>query len=99
MIFKKDNLKIGIIIGVIAPVLAMFIYYFWNFARSMSLSEYFFLLRKNKSLLTGVSSISLVANALFFTIYINSHRDKTAKGIFVTTLAYGIIVLIYKLIA
>jgi hypothetical protein len=99
VIFKKDNLKIGIIIGVIAPVLAMFIYYFWNFARSMSLSEYFFLLRKNKSLLTGVSSISLVANALFFTIYINSHRDKTAKGIFVTTLAYGIIVLIYKLIA
>ena len=65
----------------------------------MSMSEYFFLLRKNKSLLTGVSSISLVANALFFTIYVNSRRDNTAKGIFVATLAYGIIVLVYKMIA
>ena len=63
------------------------------------MSEYFFLLRKNKSLLTGVSSISLVANALFFTIYVNSRRDNTAKGIFVATLAYGIIVLVYKMIA
>ena len=99
MIFKKDNLKLGIIIGIIAPVLAMFIYYFWNFSKSMSMSEYFFLLRKNKSLLTGVSSISLVANALFFTIYVNSRRDNTAKGIFVATLAYGIIVLVYKMIA
>jgi len=63
------------------------------------MTEYFFLLRKNKSLLTGVSSISLVANALFFTIYVNARLDKTARGIFVSTLAYGVIVLLYKLIA
>lgn len=99
MIFKKDSLKLGILIGLIAPLLAMFIYYFWNFSRSMTLSEYFFLLRKNKSLLTGVSTISLVANALFFTLYINTQKDKTAKGIFVTTLAYGVVVLLYKMIA
>lgn len=98
MIFKKDNLKLGIAIGLIAPIIAMFIYYYWNFSRSMTLSEYFFLLKKNKSLLTGVSTISLVSNALFFTIYINTHRDKTAKGIFVATLAYGVAVLTYKLI-
>jgi len=98
VIFKKDNLKLGIAIGLIAPIIAMFIYYYWNFSRSMTLSEYFFLLKKNKSLLTGVSTISLVSNALFFTIYINTHRDKTAKGIFVATLAYGVAVLTYKLI-
>jgi hypothetical protein len=99
VIFKKDNLKLGILIGLIAPVLAMFLYYFWNFSKSMTLSEYFFLLRKNKSLLTGVSSISLVSNALFFTIYINTHRDKTAKGIFAATMAIGVAVLVYKLVA
>jgi hypothetical protein len=98
LIFKKDNLKLGIILGLIAPILAMFVYYYWNFSRSMSLSEYLFLLKKNKSLLTGVSSISLVANAVLFTVYINTHRDKTAKGVFVATLAYGIAVLTYKLI-
>jgi hypothetical protein len=99
VILKKDNLKLGILIGLIAPVLAMFIYYFWNFSKSMTLSEYLFLLKRNKSLLTGVSSISLVANALFFTIYINTHRDKTAKGIFAATMAYGVVVLVYKLVA
>jgi len=97
-VFKKDNLKFGIVVGLIAPLLAMIIYYYWNFSKAMTLSEYFNLLKTNKSLLTGVSSISLVANAIFFTIYINSHRDKTAKGIFVATLLYGIAVLTYKLI-
>jgi tryptophan-rich sensory protein len=98
VIFKKDNLKLGIIVGLIAPLVAMVLYYYWNFSRSMSLSEYLYLLKTNKSLLTGVSSISLVANAICFTIYINTHRDKTAKGIFVATLAYGIGVLVYKLV-
>jgi uncharacterized BrkB/YihY/UPF0761 family membrane protein len=99
VIFKKDNLKLGIAIGLIAPLLAMIVYYYWNFSKAMTLSEYLNLLRTNKPLLTGVSSISLVANAVFFTIYINTHRDKTAKGIFVSTLLYGIGVLIYKLIS
>jgi len=99
VIFKKDNLKIGIAIGLVAPLLAMFVYYYWNFSRAMTLPEYFYLLRTNKPLLTGVSSISLIANAVFFTIYVNSHRDKTAKGIFVATLAYGIGVLVYKLVS
>jgi uncharacterized BrkB/YihY/UPF0761 family membrane protein len=98
VIFKRDNLKLGIVIGLIAPLLAMILYYYWNFSRAMSISEYLHLLKTNKALLTGVSSISLVANALFFTIYINTHRDKTAKGIFVATLIYGIAVLVYKLI-
>jgi len=99
VIFKKDSLKLGIVIGLIAPLLAMIVYYFWNFSKAMSLSEYLTLLRTNKPLLTGVSSISLVANALFFTIYINTHRDRTARGIFVSTLLYGIGVLVYKLIS
>jgi hypothetical protein len=40
-----------------------------------------------------------LANAILFTIYINTHRDRTAKGIFVATLIYGILVLTYKLIS
>lgn len=99
MIFKKDNLKLGIAIGLVAPLLAMLIYYYWKLSGAMSISEYVYLLRTNKPVLTGVSSISLVANAIFFTIYINTNRDKTAKGIFVATLAYGIAVLVYKLIS
>lgn len=98
MIFKKDNLKFGIVLGILGPLFAMLLYYFWVFSRAISLTEYFYVLRTNKQLLTAISSISLLANAILFTIYINTHRDKTAKGIFVATLMYGIFVLIYKLV-
>ncbi len=99
MILKKDNLKLGILLGILAPLLAMIIYYFWNFSRALSISEYIFVLRTNKPLLTAITSISLLANAVIFTFYINTHRDQTAKGIFVATLLYGIFVLVYKLIS
>ena len=98
MIFKKDNLKFGIVLGILGPLFAMLLYYFWVFSRTISLTEYFYVLRTNKQLLTAISSISLLANAILFTIYINTHRDKTAKGVFVATLLYGIFVLIYKLV-
>ena len=99
MIFKKDNLKLGILYGLIAPLLAMYLYYLIVLADKINLSEYFFYLRTNRTLLTGVSSISLVANAIVFTIFVNTHRDKSAKGVFVTTLIYGLAVLLVKLIA
>ncbi|MDP4132251.1 MAG: hypothetical protein Q8939_18995 [Bacteroidota bacterium] len=98
MIFKKDNLKFGILFGIIGPLLAMIIYYLWVFSRTISFREYFYVLHTNKQLLTAISSISLLANAILFTIYINTHRDKTARGIFVSTLIYGIAVLVYKLV-
>lgn len=98
MIFKKDNLKFGILLGILGPLFAMLLYYFWVFSRTISLSEYFYVLGTNKQLLTAISSISLLANAVLFTIYINTHRDKTAKGVFVATLIYGIAVLVYKLV-
>ena len=98
MILKKDNLKFGILLGILGPLMAMIIYYLWVFSRTISFREYFYVLHTNIQLLTAISSISLLANAVLFTVYINTHRDKTAKGVFVATLIYGIAVLIYELI-
>ena len=98
MIFKKDSLKFGILLGILGPLLAMLLYYFWVFSRTISLPEYIYVLGTNKQLLTAISSISLLANAVLFTVYVNTQRDKTAKGVFVATLIYGIAVLVYKLV-
>ena len=98
MIFKKDHLRFGIVLGVLGPLIAMVVYYLWVFSRTISFREYFYVLRNNLQLLTAISSISLLANAVLFTVYINTHRDKTAKGIFVATLIYGVFVLLYKLV-
>lgn len=96
--FRKDSIKLGFIIGLIAPIIAMYVYYLITLSKQINLQEYFYYLKTNKSLLTGVSSISLIANAVFFTVYINTRKDKTAKGIFIATLIYGIIVLLLKFI-
>ena|SRR5688572_4242653 len=97
--FRKDNLALGFVLGFVAPLLGIVIYYFVVFYKlNVRFVEYLELFKNNKSLLTGVSSISLIANAIVFTIYINSGRDKTAKGIFLATLIYGIGVLLVKVI-
>ena len=96
---KKDNLRLGIILGFLAPLLGMILYYFTVFyTKGISFRGYLYYLEGNKSLLTGVSSISLVMNAVLFTLFINARKDKTARGIFIATLIYGIGVLIVKFV-
>ena len=96
---KRDDLKFGIMLGFLAPIVGMITYYFISFyTRDVRFSEFLMFMKTNKALLTGVSSISLVANAVIFTIFINTHKDKTAKGIFIATLIYGIVVLLIKLV-
>lgn len=94
-ILKKDNLKMGLVLGLLGPALGLVIVYFVKFS-SYSFSdflEYFF---NDSRLITSIGVLCLLANAVLFTIYINTHRDKTAKGIFVTTLIYGIAILVLK---
>jgi hypothetical protein len=86
------------VLGFLAPILALFIYYFIQF-RLFTLREFFYVLLTQKSLLTAIISITLVANAVIFTIYINSHRDRTAKGIFIATCIYAIVSMLLKLLA
>jgi len=50
----------------------------------------------NHNLITAWISVSLFANALLFTLFVNARIDKTAKGIFWTTALYGTIALCIK---
>jgi tryptophan-rich sensory protein len=94
---RNDDLRLGIVLGFLAPFIGLLIYYFVQF-RVFTLAEFFYLLVKQRSLLTAVISISLVANAVIFTAYINTHRDRTARGIFIATCMYAIVALVYKII-
>ena len=98
MIFKKDNLRFGLVLGLVAPIISLCIYYFVKFYPLYPVSEFFTFLRTNKTQITAVSVPCLVLNIALFTLYINSHRDNTAKGVFVATLIYAIIALLFKFI-
>ncbi|MBL7761008.1 MAG: hypothetical protein JNK08_09975 [Sediminibacterium sp.] len=92
---KKDDIRLGLILGFLAPIAGIFGYYFWKF-RLFTLNEFFQVLNMQKSLLSGIISVALVANAILFTIYINQHKDSTAKGIFITTCLYAVVTLLFK---
>ena len=98
MIFKKDNLRLGLVLGLVAPILSLIIYYFVKFYPLYTIKEFFGFMNSNKSQITAISVPCLVLNIALFTIYINSHRDQTAKGVFAATLIYAILALVFKFI-
>ena len=95
MIFRKDNFVFGLVLGFIAPALGFLLYKFVKF-RAFTIKEMFQWIKMNPNLITVFISVSLFANAALFTIYINGHRDKTAKGIFVLTIIYAVIAMLFK---
>lgn len=97
MILKKDNLKLGLILGLFGPVIGLVVIYYFKFS-SVSFTEFFDLFINTNRLITSIGSLSLLANVVLFTLYINTHRDHTAKGIFMITLIYGIIILVLKIL-
>jgi hypothetical protein len=95
MIFKKDNFIFGIALGLIAPIIGFLLFKLYKF-RGLTMSEMFQWMKFNPNLISISISVSLLANAVLFTIYINGHRDKTAKGIFLLTIIYAITAMIFK---
>jgi hypothetical protein len=97
MILKRDNLKLGLILGLLGPVLGLVIIYFIKYPSQKFMEFFDFFIHDNK-MITSVGSLSLLANVILFTLYINTHRDHTAKGIFIVTLIYGITILLLKIL-
>lgn len=94
--FKKDNLRFGMLLGFIAPLLSLVIYYFVKFYPLYTVRDFFHFVGENKNQITAISVPCLILNIALFTFYINTHRDKTAKGVFAITLIYAIAALLLK---
>lgn len=97
MFLKKDNLKLGLFLGLIGPLLGLVALRYIK-TPSSSFAEFFDMFFNDTRFLTAVGSLSLLVNVVLFTIYINTHRDNTAKGIFLVTLVYGIGILVVKIL-
>lgn len=95
MFLKKDNFIFGLALGFIAPLIGFMLFKLYKF-QGLTLTEMLQWMKLNPNLITVSISVSLMANAILFTIYINGHRDKTAKGVFVLTVIYAIIAMIFK---
>ncbi len=98
MIFTKDNMLFGSVLGLIAPVIGIILFKIYKFSvlSYKEVFQYMYVEPGHKTLSVALT-VSLLLNALFFTLYVNAGKDKTARGIFLTTLIYGIIVLGIKI--
>jgi hypothetical protein len=93
--FKKDNLQFGLLIGFIGPLISIVIYYFIRFSL-FSVAEVIDFIKANKNQITAIIVPCLLLNIILLTIYLNTHRDKTARGIFLITIVYGVAALLLK---
>jgi len=97
MMFKKDNFLLGAIMGFIGPIIGILIFKFVKFQSFTFANTFEYMYREQGHRTFSVAlSLALMINAVLFTIYINSRKDNTAKGIFVLTLIYGLLVLSIK---
>ncbi len=88
--FKKDNLRFGLLLGFAAPLLSLVVYYFAKFFPLYSVMDVLRFMGREKSQITAISVTCLLLNIALFTFYVNTNRDQTAKGIFAITLVYAI---------
>ena len=94
---KKDSISLGLILGLLAPLLGLVFFKMYKLsALTFKESFQYMIYEPGFKILTVALSVSLLMNALLFTIYINNNKDYTAKGIFITTLIYGLIILSIK---
>jgi hypothetical protein len=92
----RNNLKLGLVLGLITPMIVLVIIYFLKFS-SYEFNDFLRTFFREKQLITFFGVWCLVGNIALFTYYINTNKDSTAKGIFGITLIYGIGILLLKL--
>jgi hypothetical protein len=71
--------------------------YFIRFS-NYPFDDFFEVFTREDRLITFFGVWCLVANIALFTIYTNTSRHQTAKGVFIITVVYGIILLLFKVI-
>ncbi len=94
MVNRYNNIRVGLVLGFLAPLLGFVIVYLVAF-RGMSFMEYLEQFSyRNK--LSSVISLSVVPNLLLFFIFIWLNYLYSARGVLASTLLFALIVIITK---
>jgi len=94
MVNRYNNIRVGLVLGLLAPLLGFVIVYLATF-RGTSFMEYLELLSYRKKL-NSVISLSVVPNLLLFFIFIWLNYLYSARGVLASTLLFALIVIITK---
>ena len=92
----KDSMLVGIPAGLIGPFLGMLVFYFYHFSHA-SFTE-FFALASAKNLLSPLLSLCAVINLGVFYGFIYFNYLYSARGVILSTLVYGLVIVSLKFI-
>ncbi len=94
MAHRYNNIRLGVVLGLLAPMLGFVIVYLVAF-RGMSLVDYIEML-VFRGKLSSVISLSVIPNLLLFFIFIWLNYLYSARGVLASTLVFAVIVVITK---
>lgn len=92
----KDSMLLGIPAGLLGPTLGILIFYFINFTGD-SFSAFIDASVKEK-LLSPLLSLSAVINLGIFYLFIHFEYYYAARGVILSTLLYGLVIVILKFV-
>lgn len=92
---KFNKQKIGLISGLIVPIIAIFIFYLLNQNRFGSFENFYkhFVLFH---LTSHIVSLSVIPNMAVFYLFIKKNFLYSAKGVVLATMIYGLIIIVLR---
>ena len=94
---RLDTQVIGLLVGLIFPLLISFLIYHFRFSRAEDFTSFLTALMAVKSL-GKLLSLSVMPNLLFFFLGIWSDRLFAARGVLIATVFYGLVAVVLFLI-
>lgn len=94
-----DTILTGSILGILAPFAGLWVFWRTKVADASPFTEFLNNLFTDPSyrpLMTGSLTVSLIANAIVFTVFIQLEKDQSAKGVFISTVLYALAILTVK---
>ena len=92
----KNSKLTGVVSGLLAPFAGLYIYYLISF-RYMSLQSFVNRITELQ-LLSGVMSLSLIANLVLFFFFLRARAERSAFGVIGATFIYGMIIVYLKFV-
>jgi len=91
---SKDNTIIGLLVGLIAPLIVMLGFWQVQFGHTSLIGFYEVMVQSNN--LSGLISIGLLGNLAGFFLFYRLKLDVSARGVIMATFLYGLVIVILK---
>lgn len=92
---KINSIWLGIITGIVMPIIAMFLFYFFSF-HTLSFSDFYTMIQR-MDILTQTLTICVMPSFLAFFFFYWKQYNKSAQGVVLATILLTIAVVIFNL--